>query len=114
MRIFVLALLLTVLLVSPTWAAKLPTLKMLSTTTCPACKMMEPVLKEINAKYSGKLATEHVYLEEHPEVAKQYGVRYVPTLIYLDADGKEIAQEVGYKPLEEVLQTFAKAGVKVQ
>ncbi|MCR4819376.1 MAG: thioredoxin family protein, partial [Fretibacterium sp.] len=74
--------------------AKLPTFKMLSTTTCPACEMMEPVLKELKTRYKGKVATEHIYLEDHPEVARQYSVRYVPTLIFSDAKGNEFAQEV--------------------
>lgn len=111
-----LALALTVFLSGclPAGAAKLPTLKMLSTTTCPACKMMEPVLKELQSRYKGKVDVEHIYLEEHPDVARQYNVRYVPTLIFSDSQGKEFAQEVGYKSLDEVRAVFAKGGVKLQ
>ena len=74
---------------------------------------MSKVLDEINTKYAGRLTTEYVSLEEHPEVARQYDVRYVPTLIFLDANGKEVAQEVGYRPLNQVLQIFKKAGVSI-
>ncbi|MCR5346874.1 MAG: thioredoxin family protein [Fretibacterium sp.] len=94
--------------------AKLPTLKMLSTTTCPACEMMEPVLKNLRTRYKGRIAIEHIYLEDHPDVARQYNVRYVPTLIFSDAKGKEFAQEIGYKSLDEVLAVFAKGGVKIK
>ena len=94
--------------------AKLPTLKMLSTTTCPACEMMEPVLKELQSRYKGKVAAEHIYLEEHPDVARKYNVRYVPMLIFSDAKGKEFAKEIGYKSLDEVLAVFARGGVKLQ
>lgn len=93
--------------------AALPSVTMLSTKTCPACSQMEKVLKEINANYSGKLSTAHVYLEDNPDVAKQYNVRYVPTLLFRDASGKIVAQEVGYKSLDEVLKIFAKAKVKI-
>ncbi|MCR5347534.1 MAG: thioredoxin family protein, partial [Fretibacterium sp.] len=65
-------------------------------------------------RYKGKVATEHIYLEDHPEVARQYSVRYVPTLIFSDAKGNEFAQEVGYKSLEEVLAIFARGGVKLK
>ncbi|MBR1671902.1 MAG: thioredoxin family protein [Fretibacterium sp.] len=112
-----LALMVTLLggvLSSPAGAANLPTLKMLSTTTCPACAMMEPVLKDLADKYKGKVATEHVYLEDHPDVAKQYNVRYVPTLIFIDEKGNEVAQEVGYRSLDEVLAVFAQSGVKIK
>ncbi|MBQ7263952.1 MAG: thioredoxin family protein [Synergistaceae bacterium] len=101
------------LLASPARAAGLPTLKMLSTKTCPACKQMEKVMQQLATGYPGKVMTEHVYLEEHPEVAKQYGVRYVPTLIFLDAHDDEVAKEVGYRTLEEVLAIFRKAGVSI-
>ena len=93
--------------------AKLPTLKMLSTTTCPACDMMEPVLEELKTRYKGKVATEHIYLEDHPDVARKYKVRYVPTLIFSDARGKEFAKKIGYKPLEEIIAIFAKGGVRL-
>ena len=74
---------------------------------------MSRVLDEIEAKYARKLATETVSLERHPEVGRAYNVRYVPTLIFVDARGKEVAQEVGYRTLEQVLAIFRKAGVKI-
>ncbi len=94
-------------------SAALPSVTMLSTKTCPACAQMEKVMKEIDSKYSGQIATEHVYLEDHPDVAKQYNVRYVPTLLFKDSSGKVVAQEIGYKNLDAVLAVFRKAGVKL-
>ena len=106
-------LLAALLLASPAHAAKLPTLRSLSTTWCPACKMMDEVLNEINSNYKGKLAVEKIDIEKQPDAAKQYNVRYIPTLIFIDANGKEVAQEVGYKSLDEVLAIFRKAGVNI-
>ena len=94
-------------------AAQLPKLRMLSTKDCPACVQMEKVLKKIDSDYAGRLTTEHVYLEDHPEVAQAYEVRYVPTLIFVDQHGREIRQEIGYRSLAEVLEIFKKAGVKI-
>lgn len=113
MKTLFIAVLAALLAVVPASAEGTPTLKMLSTRTCPACSMMSKVLDEIDAKYAGKLATEHVYLEEHPEAAEQHNVRYVPTLIFLDANGKEVATEVGYRSLDEVVEVFKKAGVNL-
>lgn len=113
-KIFLLIILAAVLGVPSAEAAKTPTLKMLSTTTCPACKQMSKVLEEIDAKYSGKLATEHINLEDNPDIARRYNVRYVPTLIFVDAQGVEVAQEVGYRTLPQVLDIFRKAGVSIQ
>ena len=51
---------------------------------------MSKVLDEINDKYAGKLVAEKVNVEEHPEVAREYKVRYVPTLLFMDAEGKVV------------------------
>ncbi len=116
MKLFALSVVLVALAFSPAFAGekKLPTLKSLSTPTCPACLQMAKVLDEINEKYAGKLAAEKVNVEEHPEMAREYKVRYVPTLLFLDAEGKVVQQEVGYRSLDEVLEIFKKAGVAIE
>ena len=91
--------------------AALPSVTMLSTKTCPACEQMEKVMKEIDSQYSGKISTTHIYLEDNPDIAKKYNVRYVPTLLFKDASGKIVAQEIGYKNLDAVLAVFKKARV---
>ena len=94
-------------------SAALPSVTMLSTKTCPACEQMEAVMKELASQYAGKISTEHVYLEDHPDVAKKYNVRYVPTLLFRDGAGKIVAQEVGYRSVDGVLEVFRKAGVNI-
>ena len=93
--------------------AKRPSVTMLSTKTCPACAQMLKVLKEIDATYKGKIGTVHIYLENNPDIARKYNVRYVPTLIFRDAEGNEIAQKVGYCSMSEVIGVFANAGVNI-
>ena len=74
---------------------------------------MEKVMKEIDTKYSGKVSTAHIFLEDNPDIARKYNVRYVPTLLFRDGSGKVVAQEVGYKNLNAVVAVFRKAGVKL-
>ena len=93
--------------------AALPSITMLSTKTCPACEQMMKVLNELKSKYSSSVSSSHIYLEDNPDVAKKYNVRYVPMLIFRDAKGNEIAREIGYKSLREVLEVFRKAGIKI-
>ena len=93
------------------FAQSLPSVTMLSTKTCPACEQMTKVLKQIDAQYSGKLSTAHIYLEDNPDIAQKYKVRYVPTLLFRDASGKIVAQDVGYRSLQGVLAVFRKAGI---
>ena len=109
---FLLSLLLVLVLCSVASAA-VPSIVMLSTKSCPACVQMSKVLKQINENYRGRLTTAHIYLENNPDIAKKYNIRYVPTLIFRDASGKEIAQEIGYKSMQEVLEIFEKKGIKI-
>ena len=109
----VLSALLLVMVLCGCASAALPSVTMLSTKTCPACAQMEKVMKEIDAKYSGKVSTAHIFLEDNPDIARKYNVRYVPTLLFRDASGKVVAQEVGYKNLDAVVAVFRKAGVKL-
>ncbi|GHS91138.1 hypothetical protein AGMMS49957_17900 [Synergistales bacterium] len=89
----------------------LPTLKMLSTPTCPACVQMSRVLDEIKERYAGEINTEKINVQEDRETARQYNVMYVPTLLFVGRDGEILKQDVGCKPIEEVIETFKAAGV---
>ena len=100
------------LLCSSAFAA-VPSVTMLSTKSCPACTQMAKVLEQIDSEYKGRIATSHIYLEDKPELAEKYNVRYVPMLIFKDADGKERAREVGYRSVEQVLAVFENNGVKI-
>lgn len=96
-------------------SAALPSVIMLSSRNNPneTCAKMEKVLSEINSRYAGKISTSKVYLDNNKDLAKKYNVRYVPTLIFRNSAGKDIAQEVGYKSLDDVLQIFARAGIRI-
>jgi thioredoxin 1 len=95
-------------------AAALPSLKMLSTPTCAVCTRMARTLDELNESYAGKIAAEKVDLFEHPDIAKEYNVRYVPTLLFADESGSVFKQDVGYMPAEKVLETFREAGIVIE
>ena len=109
----VLSALMLVMVLCSCASAALPSVTMLSTKTCPACAQMEKVMKEISSQYSGKISTAHIYLEDNPDIARKYNVRYVPTLLFRDGSGKIIAQEIGYKNIDAVIAVFRKAGVKI-
>ncbi|MDR3230387.1 MAG: thioredoxin family protein [Synergistaceae bacterium] len=94
-------------------AAGLPSLKMLSTPNCSACAQMSHVLDALNEKYAGRLTAEKINVMENREMAVKYKIRYVPHLLFLDAEGTVVKEKVGALPLEEVLNTFREAGVNI-
>ena len=91
-----------------------PVLMMLSTKTCPACKQMAKVLKQLNKDYPA-IKTQHIYFEDgkHDDLFAKYDVEYVPTLIFKDENGKFIARKVGYMSEKQVIKIFKEAGVQI-
>lgn len=64
---------------------------------CGPCKMISPALEEIATEMDGKVTIAKVNIDENPEIATQYGVRSIPTLIMFK--GGEVADmKVGAAP----------------
>ncbi|GAA3424095.1 thioredoxin [Streptosporangium sandarakinum] len=64
---------------------------------CPPCRMIAPVLEQIEAEYGDRLTIAKLNSDEHPEIAARYGVTGLPTL-NLYKDGEVVRQIVGAKP----------------
>ena len=66
---------------------------------CAPCKGLAMTLAEIDSK----LPMEVIDIDEHPEVAKEYGIRGVPTLVLLD-ENIEIKRMSGTKTKTDLEQ----------
>ena len=113
METAILALLTFFLLPSASRASSLPTLKMLCTPNCPACKQMGNVMDELSRTHEGKVATEKINVYDHRDVALQYKIRYVPHLLFQDAAGNVLKEHVGTMSMEDVLKTFKEIGADI-
>jgi thioredoxin 1 len=49
---------------------------------CGPCKMLAPVLEEIATEQAGRVKVTKVNVDENPELAAQYQVQSIPTLLY--------------------------------
>ena len=67
---------------------------------CGPCKMLMPVLDEIDF-----IDIIKVNVDEFPEIAKKFGIMSIPTLIFFK-DGLEQEREIGYRGLDELKATF--------
>jgi thioredoxin 1 len=61
---------------------------------CVPCKMIQPILEEISSDYAGKVKVAKVNVDEEGELAGQYNVISIPTLL-LFKDGNVVNQQVG-------------------
>ena len=69
------------------------------------CKMFAPVLEEIADELDGKAIVAKMNIDESKELATEFGIRTIPTLMLLK-DGKMINKIVGIKPKTIVLKEF--------
>ncbi len=89
---------------------KLPTLVDLGADKCIPCKMMKPVLEELTKEYAGKLKVEFYDVWKNEAYGTKYGIRVIPTQIFIDPDGKELFRHEGYFSKEDILAKWKTFG----
>ena len=63
---------------------------------CSPCRMIGPIVDELAGEYLGKIKVGKVNVDENREIAIEYGVMSIPTLIVFK-DGKAVDRVVGFK-----------------
>jgi thioredoxin 1 len=74
---------------------------------CGPCRMIGPVVEELAGAYHGKVAFGKLNVDDHPQLAAQYQVMNIPTLL-LFKGGKEVDRMVGVQPKEELIRRIEK------
>ena len=67
---------------------------------CGPCRMVGPIVEEI-ARERTDVAVGKVNVDEEMELAMQFGVSSIPTLVVLK-NGQTVARAVGYRPKAEI------------
>lgn len=86
--------------------ASLPVLVDFTATWCGPCKMLDPIVKQIADEWSGRLKVVKLDVDANPEVAMQYQVLGVPTLI-LFVNGEVSERVTGYQPKDRLVAKFS-------
>lgn len=68
----------------------------LGASTCIPCKMMAPILVELEKEYRGRAAVVFLDVREDYDAAKRFGIRAIPTQIFYDKTGREVARHEGF------------------
>ena len=86
----------------------------LGSINCIPCKKMQPVMKAIEEKYGEQIMVifYDVWKPEQRKYAEEYGIRLIPTQVFLDKDGKELFRHEGFFPEAEIDQFLQKQGLK--
>jgi thioredoxin 1 len=86
-------------------SSKKPTVVDFWAEWCGPCKALAPVLEEIAKEMGEKAQIVKVNVDEAGELAQQYGIRGIPTLIFFK-DGQVKKTLVGNQPKNEILKSI--------
>jgi len=71
---------------------------------CIPCKAMQPVMQEIAQEYKGTIQVVFYDVWKTPKYAKNYGVKLIPTQVFIDKNGEEIFRHVGFYAKESIIK----------
>ena len=74
---------------------------------CGPCKMIAPILDELADEYTGRVTIGKVNIDDHQNLATEYGVRAIPTLL-LFQNGEVAEQIVGLRSKRDLKAAFDK------
>ncbi|MDP2366517.1 MAG: thioredoxin family protein [Ignavibacteria bacterium] len=86
----------------------------LGSVNCIPCKQMQPVMRSIEEKYGAqvKVIFYDVWKDDQKKYAKQYGIKLIPTQVFLDENGKEFHRHEGFYPEAEIDKILQGKGLK--
>lgn len=74
---------------------------------CGPCRMIAPVLEEIDQEMGDKVKIVKVNVDENPETAGKFGVMSIPTLLVFK-NGEAVDKTIGYQPKEALVSLLNK------
>ena len=72
---------------------------------CGPCKMLGPIVEELSEELSGTVVVAKINIDEEPDLATQYGVMSIPTMIVFE-NGEVKKQTVGFMPKEKIKEAL--------
>ena len=93
--------------------APLVTFVEIGSVRCIPCKKMQPIMREIEQEYAGKVKVVFydVWTPDGKPYGEKFGIRVIPTQVFLDKDGKEYFRHEGYFPKDELVKVLQQKGV---
>lgn len=79
---------------------------------CIPCKMMAPIMEELEKEYKDRAAIIFIDVWENPKAGQQFGIKLIPTQIFYNSEGKEILRHEGFFDKASIVAELQKLGVK--
>ena len=75
---------------------------------CGPCRMVAPIVEELADEYDGKVNFFKLNTDENPQIASQFGIRSIPTLLVFKG-GQAVGQIVGFRPKSDLAKRLDEA-----
>jgi thioredoxin 1 len=88
----------------------------LGSVKCIPCRQMQPVMKAVEEKYGKQVNVVFydVWKDDQREYAEKYGIKVIPTQVFLDKEGKEFFRHEGFFPEAEIDKLLQKRGLNAR
>ncbi|MFZ1828741.1 MAG: thioredoxin fold domain-containing protein [Candidatus Competibacteraceae bacterium] len=90
--------------------AGLPRMVEIGSDSCATCIAMQQVVADLRTHHADRLEVVSINLRQYPEQVKVWKVKFIPTQVFLDGQGRELYRHVGYLPRPAVEERFAALG----
>ena len=74
-------------------------------TWCGPCRMVAPIIEELAKEYEGKLVVGKCDVEENEDLAAEFGIRNIPTILFFK-NGEVVDKLVGAQPKAKLDEKF--------
>jgi thioredoxin 1 len=87
----------------------------LGSVKCIPCKQMQPIMNSIEKKYGHqiKVIFYDVWKDDQKKYAEKYNVKLIPTQVFLNEKGEEIARHEGFYPEKDIDKLLQSFGLKI-
>jgi thioredoxin 1 len=78
--------------------------------SCLPCRQIRPILKELGNEYSGKAKILVIDVYKYQNLAKEYKIAALPTLVFFDSKGKEVFRHPGAMNKDQIVAKLKEIG----
>ncbi|MHB8764446.1 MAG: thioredoxin family protein [Deferrisomatales bacterium] len=79
---------------------------------CVPCEAMKPVMQAVRDRFGDRIEVVFYDVRKNRSIGREWGIRLIPTQIFLKPDGSEFFRHEGFFPLEEVEKVLAGMGIR--
>jgi len=88
-----------------------PVLVDFGSNSCIPCRQLRPILQEIRKEQAGKMEVLVIDIYKYQDLANEYRIQVIPTIILFDSNAKEVFRNQGFMPKAAIMEQTRKVGV---